>query len=227
MEVAMNLSMILLLGMLAPQRIHIGNDPAAPNGVMAPQVVSYTEPFYTRLARDNRIEGTVTFEASFDAKGNMTVLRTLRTLGYGLDENAAAALRSWKFSPALRNGIPVDAIAEIEVDFNLADAPPAEYDDVARVGPGVSAPTVLTRVEPQYTEEARAAHRSGTVVLQAVVGSDGSAKVLKIVKPLDLGLTESAVTAIEQWKFRPAMRNGKEVPVSLNIEVNFNLENRK
>jgi TonB family protein len=217
-----------LLILFAPQRVRIGDNPTIPNGVITPpRVLSFTQPFYTRAARDNRIEGTVTVEAEFDVNGNPNVLRTVKSLGYGLDENALTALHSWKFSPALRNSVPVEVVAQVDIDFLLATAPPAEFDDAIKVGAGVSAPTVLKRVEPRYTDEARAAGLQGTVILQAIIGTDGSAKVAKVVKPMEMGLTESATEAIEQWKFKPAVRNGKEVAVAVNIEINFNLAKKK
>jgi TonB family protein len=93
----MHFVLISLLVLLAPQRIRIGDNPTVPNGVISPpKILSFTPPFYTRAARDNRIEGTVTIEAAFDVNGNANVLRTVKSLGYGLDENALTALRSWK-----------------------------------------------------------------------------------------------------------------------------------
>src|SRR5262249_37653409 len=149
-------------------------------------------------ARDNKVEGTVTIEGAFDVRGCMRVLRSVKSIGFGLDENALAALRSWRFSPAKRNGEPIKAVAQIDIDFSLATALPVEYDDISSVGPGITAPTVVRRVEPQYTDEARQAHLVGIVILQAVVQTDGTARILKIVKALPLGLTESALEAIQQ-----------------------------
>jgi len=63
----------------------------------------------------------------------------------------------------------------------------------------------------------------GTVILQAVQ-TNGTADILKVVKPLPFGLTESALEALQQWRFMPAVRNGKEIPVATNIEVAFNIE---
>jgi TonB family protein len=214
-----------LLALLSAQRVHIGDTPGpASRGLTPPDALYYTDPFYTRAARNNRVEGVVTIEGAFDVNGCMKVLRTVNGLGYGLDENALAAIRSWRFSPAKRDGIPVEAIAQVDILFNLADAPPAEYDDVGRVAAGMSPPVVVRRIEPRYTDDARDARLVGTVILQAIIETDGTAKILKIVKPLPLGLTESAVEAIRQWRFTPAMQGGKAIPVSLNIEVAFNLE---
>jgi TonB family protein len=94
---------------------------------------------------------------------------------------------------------------------------------VFRVGGGVTAPTVMSRVEPQYSEEARKARYQGTVVLEAIVRKDGSIDILRIVRSLGFGLDENAIKALKQWRFRPGMKNGEAVDVALNIEVNFNL----
>ena len=92
-----------------------------------------------------------------------------------------------------------------------------------RVGGGVTAPTVIHRVEPQYSEEARKARYQGTVVLEAIVRRDGTCDIIRVVRSLGFGLDENAMQALKQWKFRPGMRNGVPVDISLNIEVNFNL----
>ncbi|MBI4474054.1 MAG: energy transducer TonB [Acidobacteria bacterium] len=94
---------------------------------------------------------------------------------------------------------------------------------VFRVGGGVTPPTILQRVEPQYSEEARKARYQGTVVLEAVVRRDGTVDILRVVRSLGFGLDENAMQALRQWRFKPGMKNGVAVDVSLNIEVNFNL----
>jgi len=92
-----------------------------------------------------------------------------------------------------------------------------------RVGGGVSAPTVLYRIEPNYSEDARRARYQGSVVLSAIVRKDGSIQILKVLRGLGLGLDENAVEALKQWKFRPGTRSGEPVDVALNIEINFAL----
>ena len=94
---------------------------------------------------------------------------------------------------------------------------------VYRVGGGVSAPVVIYRVEPLYSEEARRARYQGVVVLWAIVRKDGSLEVLKLVRGLGLGLDESAINALKQWRFRPGMKDGIPVDVALNVEVSFTL----
>ncbi len=92
-----------------------------------------------------------------------------------------------------------------------------------RPGGGVSAPQLVYRVEPEYTEEARKAKYQGTVVLYAVVDPDGMVRNVRVVRSLGLGLDEKALEAVRQWKFKPGMKDGKAVPVAASIEVTFRL----
>jgi TonB family protein len=94
---------------------------------------------------------------------------------------------------------------------------------VFRVGGGVSQPSVLFKVDPEYSEEARKAKYSGTVVLAVVVDTEGKARDIKVVKSLGMGLDEKAMEAVEKWKFKPGMKGGQAVNVRAQIEVNFRL----
>jgi TonB family protein len=96
-------------------------------------------------------------------------------------------------------------------------------EGVFQTGEITDLPMILFKVDPQYSEEARKAQYQGTVVLEAIIRSDGTIEILRVVRSLDFGLDENAIQALKQWKFRPGMRNGQPVDVALNIEVNFNL----
>jgi len=92
-----------------------------------------------------------------------------------------------------------------------------------RIGGGVSAPRVVSKKEPEYSEEARKAKLEGTVVLSLVVGEDGVARNLSIAKRVGFGLDEEATEAVSAWRFAPGQKEGKPVPVLTTIEVNFRL----
>jgi TonB family protein len=92
-----------------------------------------------------------------------------------------------------------------------------------RVGGGVSAPNLLFKVEPQYSEEARAVKVAGPVLLTVVIGADGLATDIAVTRGLGFGLDEQAVKAIGQWRFQPGAKDGLPVPVQAQIEVNFRL----
>lgn len=92
-----------------------------------------------------------------------------------------------------------------------------------RVGGGVSAPSVLFKVEPEYSEEARKAKFQGTVVLAIVVDPSGKARNIRVIRPLGLGLDEKAIEAVMKWRFKPGLKDGAAVPVQATVEVNFRL----
>jgi len=92
-----------------------------------------------------------------------------------------------------------------------------------RVGNGVTAPVVLYKKEPEYSEEARKAKYQGTVVLYIEVDPSGRAVNPRVVRSLGLGLDEKAMEAVRQWKFKPGYRDGKPVTVAATIQVNFRL----
>ena len=92
-----------------------------------------------------------------------------------------------------------------------------------RIGGGVSAPSILSKVEPEYSEEARKAKWQGTVQLSLVVDDQGRPQSIKVTRSLGLGLDQKAIEAVEKWRFRPGMKDGKPVPVMATIEVNFRL----
>ncbi len=61
------------------------------------------------------------------------------------------------------------------------------------------------------------------MVLSLVVDDQGRPQGLKVVRSLGLGLDQKAIEAVEKWRFRPGMKDGKAVPVMATIEVNFRL----
>ncbi len=94
---------------------------------------------------------------------------------------------------------------------------------VFRVGGGVTAPVVLFKPEPEYSEDARKAKYQGTVLLYIQVDPSGKAINVKVLKSLGLGLDEKAMEAVKKWKFKPGTLNGKAVTVEASVEVNFRL----
>jgi TonB family protein len=94
---------------------------------------------------------------------------------------------------------------------------------LARVGKDVTAPKVLTKIEPEYSEDARADKIQGTVTLYVIIDVDGHAKDARVLKSVGYGLDEKAVEAVGKWTFQPGTRGGQPVRVEAQIEVNFRL----
>ncbi|HEX9735118.1 MAG TPA: energy transducer TonB [Thermoanaerobaculia bacterium] len=120
---------------------------------------------------------------------------------------------------------PVLADVDDTAFFELPDAPPAPPEPeklVYRVGE-VDPPERLHDVEPRYTELARRIRLEGTVILQATIDARGDVVDLQVLKGLGMGLTEEAVAAVEQWKFRPSTVGGRPVAVLYVLTVHFKL----
>lgn len=86
-------------------------------GKVPPRAIYSPNPEYTQEARKAGVHGTVVLALTFGAEGRAHDVKVLVGLGYGLDERAVEAVQSWKFEPALQEGIPVDFKGAVEVDF--------------------------------------------------------------------------------------------------------------
>jgi TonB family protein len=94
---------------------------------------------------------------------------------------------------------------------------------VYRVGGGVRPPALVSKVEPQYTEEAKGGRVQGTVVLSVDIEPQGTATNVEVIRSLEPGLDQKAVEAVRQWQFKPGQKDGASVTVRATIEVNFRL----
>jgi protein TonB len=115
------------------------------------------------------------------------------------------------------------------IDLFNSPLPPAPPVSSARenkapipVGGSVEAASLIHRVVPQYPEIARLTHVSGTIVLRAIIGKDGTVQELSYVSGPAL-LIKPAMDAVRQWSYRPTLLNGKPVEVETTIDVVFTL----
>jgi TonB family protein len=102
-------------------------------------------------------------------------------------------------------------------------SPQLEKARVYRVGDGISPPSVLSKVDPEYSHSARLGKVHGPVLLSIVVGADGQPHDIRVVRSLEPGLDANAIAAVRKWRFRPGKKAGAAVDVKATIEVNFRL----
>ena len=84
-------------------------------------------------------------------------------------------------------------------------------------------PELVERTEPAYTEEAFIGRTQGSVGIHVEIDAEGVPRNLRVVRPLGLGLDEQALTALKQWRFRPARKDGANVACRVIYEINFSL----
>lgn len=94
---------------------------------------------------------------------------------------------------------------------------------VFKVGGRISAPEAIATPDPEYTEEARTAKTQGTCILWLIVDDKGLPRNVRVVRGLGYGLDAKAIAAVKQWRFQPALKDGKPVNVQISVEVGFHL----
>jgi len=129
------------------------------------------------------------------------------------------------FSPVLDSRLRADSVP-------LPPKPEANANYL--VGGSVLPPGLKSAPKPTYTDEARKHKLSGTVIVGLIVDADGiphdvhvTRSLSENVKPKDkhaaLSLDDEAVKVVEQYRFKPATKNGRPVPVRVSIQVDFRL----
>jgi TonB family protein len=205
----------------ALRRVRALRELSAPGPWTTPEIAEYTTPpLYSDEARRLGVEGIVTAQAHVDESGNVTGVRVVKGLGLGLDQNALVALRQWRFRPGTRDGSPIAMDVEVEVEFTMRNETINALianDMATLVGPGVTPPSAVRAVQLKPgTIGAR-----GIVILDVVLLEDGTPRIVRILRSLSPDADEAAVRSFEQWRFSPALKDGRPIKVRMNAEVSF------
>jgi len=94
---------------------------------------------------------------------------------------------------------------------------------VYHVGGSVRAPEVIHQVDAEFSEEARKAKFSGDVVVSLIVDEQGTPQRVRCARDIGMGLCDKAVEAVRQYRFKPAVKDGKPVKVEMSVLVNFQI----
>jgi TonB family protein len=131
---------------------------------------------------------------------------------------------SWKFNPAIKNGIPVKSQYRLEVN-NLKEAPVNDSEFVAEadVMPQIIGGIYELQKNIKYPEKARKTGIEGKVFVKVFVDEHGNVAGTKIMKSAGEDFDEAAMTAIQKLKFTPGMVKGKAVKIILVIPIQFKL----
>ncbi len=91
-----------------------------------------------------------------------------------------------------------------------------------RVGGAIKPPIRLVNVNPVYPEDAKAAGIEGVVILEIVIGQDGSVIEVQVVRSIP-ELDQAAIDAVSQWQYQPTLLNGEPVEIECTVTINFTL----
>jgi TonB family protein len=220
----------------APALISLGLD-AAHRGKNIPAAIDYLQRASTAAREPNEIGRAMTWlaflKASDPARSNDAESTFRTALMIEEHGSVAQALTAELLARYLRSqdrgneAEPLEASAK-EIRTKLASANSRDYPGTAvssamKVGPGVTPPKLLLKVEPDYSDEARMLKYAASVSLKVVIDVDGYAKDIRVFQSAGLGLDEKAVQAVAKWRFKPGESAGVPVPVQAQIEVNFKM----
>jgi protein TonB len=143
-----------------------------------------------------------------------------------IEPEAPAAPPSIPIGNAPEGGVPsfgvVGSVGLVEPVPPPAPEPPKAQGPV-RVAMLPEAPRKLFDVHPVYPEIARAAHVEGTVILEAMLDTNGRVTQLKVLRSVSL-LDQAALDAVRQWRYSPSIYYGRPVSVLMTVTVRFTLQ---
>jgi len=216
------------------------------NQMLEGHILRKVAPVYPPLARQARIQGTVTLRVIINKLGDVRDVQLLN--GHPMLAPAAIeAVKQWKYVPYELNAETVEVETDVQVNFKLADDPPPQGTpgnivggangglisglvasfpkplEGERVSEAVMRLRRTQKVDPIYPGVAVQAQIQGTVVLDVRVNSLGVVEeVVRIGGPPTLAPT--AIAAIKQWKYMPYVRDGEPISVVTTVQLNFSLE---
>jgi TonB family protein len=189
-------------------------------GVAAAMLMTKVNPVYPAEAKAAHIEGVVTLRVVISKTGAVDEVQIVSG-PEELIQSATAAVFQWKYKPFLLNGQPVDVATTINVNYSLQGSAEQNLPSARKMPDGATAPMVIYMAQPQFTEEARKAKFMGVVLVNLTVDEKGLPQNVHVLRGVGMGLDQKAVDAVKQYRFKPAMKEGKPVEEALNVEVNF------
>jgi len=120
--------------------------------------------------------------------------------------------------------IPDGRVEYIPEPVDLAPTAEVEETTIVFVGVDIDEPRIIHKVEPRYTQPAIRGRIQGAVILDLIIDTEGRVESVQVLRGLPLGLTKSAVDAVEQWEFAASIYRDRPVSVRYILTVHFNLK---
>jgi len=211
-----------------PQPFSDGSYPQGP-GITNPKIANAVAAVYPAEGGPESGSVAPTISLIVGVDGVPVRVQLVHSGGEGCDAAAMEAVRQSTFEPGLLDGKPVPVRVVVQVAFWADKRPAIPRVLRARYGPGGHSrqydqpPTLTRNVPAEFSNEARTRKIGGTVVISLTVTEEGLPTDLKVVKPLGAGLDEKALESVGQYRFRPAMKDGKPVAAQISVQVMFRL----
>jgi TonB family protein len=165
------------------------------------------DPEYPKIAKQVGAKGTVAMMVTIAPEGHVTAVKVIS--GHPMLQNAAKdAVMQWVYSAH-----PSETALPVSLNFVGEDPPQAGRGMIQQAA-------LISRAEPVYPAEAKAAGVTGRVVLDATIDKDGRVSKVSTVQGHPL-LAQAAEDAVREWRYKPTMLNGTPVETQTRITLNF------
>jgi protein TonB len=130
------------------------------------------------------------------------------------DAMCRVALLARSFPVTLQNRINKPTAPKVSTEGTVVD-----------LGPGITPPQSIFAPDPDYPVAVRKKKHptQGTCVLELIVDEDGKPRDVHVTRSLTKLLDQNAIDAVRQWKFKPALRDGKPLAVRTSVEADYRL----
>lgn len=204
---------------------------------VAPQPLKQRKPEYPYAMRRIGDDGTVVLRLLVRKTGVVDQVHVLRSTNPGLDEAAVDAALDWVFSPAIKNGLPIDAELQVPIMFRIDGKKARDRWTISKnLGPWPesvpevfrwdTAPELVSYAAPVYPRAALMDGRKGKVRVKFAIDEQGRVLTALPAEDGDPDLMQAAIAAVETFRFKPARREWKPCGAILNMEFNFTTNSR-
>lgn len=186
----------------------------------------WVQPTFPPEAKKQKLEGRVVVEFTVDAEGRVSEAAVSESTAEMFEEAALAAVRQWKFSPALAEGRPVECVMSVPIEFPLAQlkqkrVPVAPADHLMPRPAKLTPARAKHAPDPEYPAELEEKKLPGEVRLEFVVDVEGRVRAPRVLWASHPAFVEAALRAAEASSFEPARQGAKARETTARYPVSF------
>lgn len=126
-------------------------------------------------------------------------------------------------TPGVQGAVGLPTSVLVGTSTNMLPPPTVPPETIIRPGGNVQPPQRVSYVRPDYPPVALAARVSGSVFIEAIIGTDGLVRDARVIKSIPL-LDDAALKAVRQWRYTPTRLNGVPVAVVMTVTVTFAMD---
>jgi uncharacterized protein len=183
-----------------------------------PRQVDVFKPIDPRPVGEVFEEETVLVEALLNGDGRLLFTRIVKASEKRLGLAVIDAVSAWKLSPVTSGGKIVATRVKLPVVFPASNKRAVNLRDLDQM------PQVISQQPPVYPEEERKRGLQARVVLELTITAEGLPTDIRVVEHTSPAFSKAAIAALEKWKYKPGLIDGKPVAARVSQEMNFSLD---